>query len=180
MGAIQNSLNNILTSTLGAAYGYMQTPGARKRAAYREANKRAALMTEAFEQVQGGLNEATATYIEESTKPEAEKEPDKAAEAKAKVDTGLKTLDEATESAYSERIASATKPEQVAEAMQKRITNQGLIAGLATDIEHRQQAAQEAKSGVQNAVPDRKAILEELSAKGINVDNPAVRVRGVK
>ena len=180
MGAIQNSLNQALASSLGMAYGISQTPGYQdflkskglKRNLSKLSKARSMLETHADIVENQEAQEKVAEEIV-STSPTPGN-----VQQLSEVRKGRPTETPAYES-LEDYYGSEDYQGEIQQEAEKRLYEEKRKRDI-SELVDRQKAAQESKSGVQNAVSERKAVLDELRAQGINVDNPAVRVRGVK
>ncbi len=175
MGAIQNSLNQIFASGLGAAFALSQHPSLKAASEKKRTLQSLRKQQETLERAEN-VGPLPTTQLHEYKA----KRLDLAKQA-FEIDPSEETLtnlektrrDQPTETpayeGYDDYYGSEDYQGEIAEEASKRTYEQRreedvqrLVKGL------------EAKQGVQNAVPERKALLDELRAQGVNVDNPAL------
>lgn len=172
MGAIQNSLNQILAATLGAGFAVTQSPGVKKYVEKREASK-------TLEKSLGAIE----ILKQERAKGELTREEYNAAMTQAGQEASALTKKvSTTPEEYAEGLSLQQRslrdvegkpkaPKTVKDIMAKYPQVQ-----MASDILASQEQAIQSKRGVKDAVKERKALLDQLRKAGVNVDNPAIKI----
>lgn len=172
MASIQQSLNNLFAASLGAGFAITQSPAVKQFLEKKEATKTLEKAHGAIGQLEEKRKSGELTREEyNAAMTQAGQE---AAELTKKVSTTPEEYAEGLSLQQRSLREVEKKPRSVKDIM---ATTPGMQ--LASDVVAREQAAQEAKQGVQNAVKERKALLDQLRAQGVNVDNPAVRIHGI-
>lgn len=161
MGAIQNSLNQILASTLGAGFVVTQSPGVKQFVEKREAAK-------TLEKALG----ATDILKQKRAAGELTREEFNAAMTQAGQEASALTKKvSTTPGEYAEGLALQqtslsdveAKPKTVQDIMAKYPQAQ-----MASDVLARQEQALEAKRGVKNAVKQRRSFLEAMKKERVS------------
>ena len=159
MGAIQNSLNQILVSTLGAGFAVTQSPGVKKYVEKREAAR----------ELEKGLG-AIDILKQKRARGELTREEYNAAMTQAGQEASALTKKvSTTPEEYSEGLSLQQrslrdvekKPKTVKEVMAKYPNIQ-----MASDVLASQEQAIQAKRGVKDAVKERRALLDQLRKAG--------------
>lgn len=154
MASIQQSLNSMFAATLGAGFAVSRSPIVEEMVANRALNKERQYLSEETTKAMKGLN-----------KLEFNKEEDIAI-AEAAIG--------ATEELSHEVLRQQVKLRQP-NAVENYAGRAGVIEGnrltlkeKAADFVKRQQEAQQQRQEVENAVAERRRIIDELKAMGIN------------
>lgn len=169
MGAIQNSLNQILASTLGAGFVVTQSPGVKQFVEKREASKtleKALGATDILKQKRAA---------NELTREEYNAAMTQAGQEASALTKKVSTTPEEYAEGLSLQQRSLRDVEQKPKSV-REIASKYPQAQMASDILASQEQAIQAKRGVKNAVNDRKALLDQLRKAGINVDNPTLKI----
>lgn len=172
MGAIQNSLNQILVSTLGAGFAVTQSPGVKKYVEKREASRE-------LEKGLGAIDILKQKRAAgELTAEEFNAAMTEAGQGAAKLTKGASTTPEEYAEGLSLQQRSLRDVESKPNAPK---TVQDIMAKypqaqMASDVLARQEQAVQTKRGVKDAVKERKALLDQLRKAGVNVDNPAIKI----
>lgn len=187
MGAIQNSLNQILASTLGAGFVVTQSPGIKERIATNAEVRKLAAQQKTLEKAEsiGPLD----AEQEKAFREKALDASEKAFELKPSVETFnamKKQMSRQPKSfpayeSYEDYYGSEDYQQEIGQEASKRAFEQKREQDIQRILQGEQNAI-DAKRGVKNAVSERKALLEQLAQAGVirkvgaKIDNPAIKI----
>ena len=167
MASIQQSLNNLFAASLGAGFAITQSPGVKEMAAQRAQTKELQKDVEYF----GAETESAAEALNKIDRENFTEEDIAAGEAY------LSRLEDISNKYY----AASTQLRRPG-ALEKHLARARSIENDRLALEERkellakrQAEALEAKKGVQEAVAERRSVIEQLRAAGVNVD----KVKGI-
>lgn len=181
MASIQQSLNNLFAASLGAGFAITQSPALKqyvdKKNELTKLQKQQATLEAA--EMQGEIPSEMLERLREKGLSAAEKafELDPNAQTYGQLKEQLKKKPTVTP-AYEgpeDYYGSEDYQQEIEQEVANRVYQQKREKDIAYLI-GRQQAAQDAKRGMQNAVADRLAVIEQLKAAGVNVD----KVKGIR
>ena len=176
MASIQQSLNNLFAASLGVGFAATQSPGLRqhveKRAELAKLQKQQQTLEKA--ELQGEIPNEMLEEFRAKGLSAAEKafELDPSEKTYEQLKTQLKKRPTVTP-AYEgpeDYYGSEEYQQDIEQEAASRIYQENRERDIA-NIMNRQQTAQDAKRGIQNAVADRRAVIDQLRAAGVNVDN---------
>lgn len=176
MASIQQSLNNLFAAALGAGFAVTQTPALKQHV-----EKKAELTklqrqqdTLAAAEMQGEIPADMLEKFREKGLSAAEKafELDPSAKTYTQLKTQLSRQPRSFPAYESpeEYYGTEEYQQEIEKEAANRVYQQDRERDIA-DLVDRERAAQEAKRGVQNAVAERRKLIEQLNAALVNVAN---------
>ena len=180
MASIQQSLNNLFAASLGAGFAATQSPALRQRVEKRTELAKLQKQQQTLEKAElqgeiptGMLEELRAKGLSAAEKA-FELDPSAKTYEQLKAQWKKQPMETPAYADPEDYYGSEEYQQEVEQEAAGRIYKERRERDIA-DIMNRQQTAQDAKRGMQNAVADRRAIIEQLRAAGVNVD----KVKGI-
>ena len=177
MASIQQSLNNLFAASLGAGFALTQTPMVKDYVAKKSELASLKKQQQTLEAAEG-QGEIPAEMEEEFRAKGLE-----AAQKAFELDPNKENYEQLREQLRRNKTVSFPAYEDPEEYRQteeyqqeiekeaaNRVYQQNRERDIA-DLVDRERAAQESKRGVQNAVAERRKLIEQLKAAGVNVAN---------